>query len=318
MTKDADLRAQLLSIQDKQRALVEAHKALVGGWKRPDEFTMAEMDKMLKQAHDLNHAMREIFTKIKMRELEQGLANFRALLEQSFRDQGFEKDLPKVESLAKSHYLVIPETIQHISQNWHAKEATDADSKKVDAMEREYHLLLFDHDWLLRNSYRPIPDFTKMLKGLHSNRDSLNVWLTTPVVGNPAGGVLMESGAEATETTETEAEEPQAQAEQETSAETEVETEQETPVSFAETDASYANVDEYSFAEAEAEAARYAKKYGGQDAIFDQNIEGTEPPAAEQEADREFGVEVSYSALESEAQELDKMEEQFRKEGLVD
>ncbi len=317
--EDLHLQERIASLMEQKSQLEAAIKAKTGGWKRPDEFNMKELDTMLKQSEKLNDAMREIFTQQKMRSTKQALANFRALLAQSYKDQGFEKDLPKVEAIAKKHYLVLPETVQHISANWHAKEAKDKDTKNIHEMEKEYHLLLYDHDWLLRNSYRPIPNLGGQLKRLHSNRDSLLAWIATPVKGNSKAvghPLLVETEAETEVDTEAEAE---AEAETETEAGAE-------EVSFAETGAETevdAEADEmggdmdmayqamnpdFSFAETEATA---------EDKVMDLNIEGAMQSEAELEADAEFGSEDSYESLAAEAKALDAMEAQFHKEGLL-
>jgi hypothetical protein len=310
--EDKDLHFRLSHVMQEQAILEEALKSKVGGWKRPDEFNMKELNTMLQQSEQLSKDMRQIFTHIKMRETEQGLANFRALLTESFKDQGFEKDLPKIEKICKEHYLVLPEAIQFISDNWHSKEAKDKDTEKIHGFEREYHLLLYDHDWLLRNSYRPIPDLENTLKTLHANRDSLRSWLASPVVGDPRSNLLQ------TEETETEAE-----------ADTEAESE-----SFVETSAAIDRLAEeeqeldeqpqvdpehkgsdfvdFSFAEAEANSAS-----SSEDSLLDENIDGRVKTEAEMEADNEFGIEDTDESIAKEAEELDKMAQEFHKEGLL-
>jgi len=321
--EDLALQKKLEELIGQQSLLEEALKSKLGGWRRPDEFHMKELNTMLEQSAKLNHSMRAIFTRIKMRETEQGLANFRALLVKSFKDQGFEKDIPKIEKMCKEHYLVIPETIEYISENWHTKEAQDKDSKKIDGFEREYHLLLFDHDWLLRNSYRPIPDLSGTLKKLHANRDSLNSWLKSPVVGNHKKNfVETSSETEAEAETETEAEsEPESQSEVESDelphqdpsqdmdsipefsfAESRSKTETEAEDNFL------GNSVDFSFAEADSTS---------EDGLLDENIDGAMQSEAEMEADAEFGAEDSEESLAAEAQALDKMEAQFHHQGLV-
>jgi len=268
-SEDADLRAQLDALSQRHSALELAVREKLAGWRRPDEFSMKELNGLLKDTHALENQMRLIFTHIKMRDTEQGLANFRSLLEQSYQDQGFEKDLSKVEQEAKEFYLVIPETVQQITQNWHAKESKDIDSKKIDGFEQEYFLLLHDYNWLFRNSYRPIPDLSKMLKNLQHNRDSLNAWLASPVKGDPKK-VFLESGVATVSSTEADAEaetESESESESETAEEADAATEAETdaevdPVAFAEAEA------KLSFdllAESEADAQLEAKMENEQD-----------------------------------------------------
>jgi len=284
-SEDAALRERLAVAVKQQEALQHAMQAKKGKWKRPDQFAMAELDGMMKQASKMDQTLRELFTHIRMRELAQGLANFRALLTESFNDQGFDTDIPKIEAVAKTHYMVIPEKMEFLSNNWFKKDSKDADTKKIHAMEKEYHLLMYDHDWLLRNSDRPIPDLLGALNKLHANRDSLNAWLASPVVGNPRA--LLEMASKKASTKAEEAAGSEESEEQTTTAESE--TEASSAVSFAET----------------------------KPELLETDLEGVMPTEAEQQADNEFGHEDSFATLAAEAKALEAMEAKFQHEGML-
>lgn len=160
-------------------------EALDQKYKHPYEFSLKQLNTMLNHTAQLRVDMRDVFGRIYMRNIRNGLANLRNGLKDAYDAAGLTRAWKKVEAQSKKYFVGADQrAVEFVSENWYRRHLDDKETREIVKYEQQMLVLEHMHKFFILHNYKPIPNFAGTLKSLKDQTIKFNELLAAPIDGS--------------------------------------------------------------------------------------------------------------------------------------
>lgn len=156
--------------------------------------SLNHIDEMIKQEKQIRVDIRDMWTKLSIRHVEQLIKDAEEYEKIAYKALGYPADqMEKNKDEVRNMYTSYDSgPITAITRKWRRGDPKDYLDKKLINLEVDYKLLMHNYNWLLyRNPDPKMKTLSKVLNKLQEARQGLANFLLTPTVGFPVGEGLI-------------------------------------------------------------------------------------------------------------------------------